>query len=681
MSDLKDRGLKGFLSAVDVFEKADESFEGKGWRVIAETQSAAIIASRAPSIFSIFGKLFEPKFLFLYRGPGGDVLASQSEKLADLSQAVLDAALFQKDFNDSFVDLYSLFKEAPDMFEKTIGHYATHISQGDKDLFSALRELKILYERVKKKFSQYAVKLSLNNLVTSIFKLRCSFLPSIEEDMVDFLEQFPPGPEGMESFIENQILLAAGEPEESEIAVQLSRVETVIHELQKYSSSYLQWFTVPEGVFVSYLEKGMQRIPSLEAWFEGVKDARTRYGLLQTHWEQSRHWYFEKIGAGLIALFQRSMTGQTCWTVVEEKQIKDPLSHAGETVRYSAIRTDFKIVRSDDQEGSYTLCSIDELNVTSSGLKKAAKTFPYENINCNFNELKISKEAFLDSKDARFAGYIWKFLLPGGGQDREAKNNERVECFVYYVITILSKGFGTPLLKLFFAKEETAKLFLEFLKEAAILGSWKEYPQNGLPASLKAKQRTHESDERNIGSQNPDVSVVPAIERFPEILATIDEPEAVEEKKPFTLAGELVEKINSLHYELEWSVKSNRETVLHYYFPEMTTEEVGTIAEEKLPVAGEKTDSLKELENKIEALSGKTLQTVCKILACEPEREYTLEELGLSFWSVFVVAPKITTGGKPLIEVISGEKPRVIWGRNFDSRVKDVLKKKFSFES
>ncbi|HQN27764.1 MAG TPA: hypothetical protein PLT43_04360, partial [Mesotoga sp.] len=254
-----------------------------------------------------------------------------------------------------------------------------------------------------------------------------------------------------------------------------------------------------------------------------------------------------------------SISGQSCWTIVEEKQIKDPLSHAGETVRYSAIRTDFKIVRSDDQEGSYTLCSIDELNVTSSGLKKAAKTFPYENINCNFNELKISKEAFLDSKDARFAGYIWKFLLPGGGQDREAKNNERVECFVYYVITILSKGFGTPLLKLFFAKEETAKLFLEFLKEAAILGSWKEYPQNGLPASLKAKQRTHESDERNIGSQNPDVSVVPAIERFPEILATIDEPEAVEEKKPFTLAGELVEKINSLHYELEWSVKSNRE--------------------------------------------------------------------------------------------------------------------------
>jgi len=681
LSDLKGNGFKGFLSAVDVVEKVDESFEGRGWRVIAETQSAAVIALRVPSIFSIFGKLFEPKFLFLYRGPGGEVLTSQSEKLADLSQAVLDAVLSQEEFIDGFVDLFSLFKEAPDMVEKTIGHCATHILQGDKDLFFASREMKILYERVKKKFGQYAVKLSLNNLVTAIFKLRCPFLPSIEEDMVDFLKQFPPGPEGMESFIENQILLAAGELEESEIAVQLSRVETVIHELQKYSSSYLPWFTVPEGVFVSYLEKGMQRIPSLEAWFEGVKDARARYGLSQTHWEQSRRWYFEKIGINLISLFQRSMAGQPCWTVVEEKQIKDPLSHAGETVRYSAKRTDFKIVRDDDPEGSYTLCSIDELNVTSSGLKKAAKTFPYENINFNFNELKISKEAFLDSKDARFAGYTWKYLLPGGGQDREAKNNERVECFVYYVITILSKGFGTPLLKLFFAKEENAKLLLDFLKESAVLKSWKEYPQNGLPAPLKAKQRIRESDERNIGNQNPDISVVPTIGSFPEILAAIEEPETVEEKKPFTLAGELVEKINSLHYELEWSVKSNRETVLHYYFPEMAIEEVGTIAEEKLPVAGEKTDGLKELEDKIEALSGKTLQTVRKILACEPEREYTLEELGLSFWSVFVVAPKVTTGGKPLIEVISGEKPRVIWGRNFDSRIKDVLKRKFSFES
>ncbi|MFZ2830581.1 MAG: hypothetical protein WAZ22_08080 [Mesotoga infera] len=680
MSDLNDRGFKGFLSAMDVVEKADASFEGKGWRAIAETQSAAVVASKAPSIFSIFGKLFEQKFLFLYRGPRGEVLTYQSKKLTDLSQAVLDAALSQKDFNNDFLDLFLLFKEAPDMIEKTIAHYATQISQGGEDLFSALREMKILYEKVKKKFGQYAAKLPLNNLVTAIFKLHCAFLPSIEEDMVDFLKQFPPEPEGMESFVENQLLLAVGEPEESEIAVQLSRVETVIHELQKYCSSYLPWFIVPEGVFVSYLEKGMERIPSLEAWFEGVKDARTRYGLSQTHWEQSRRWYFEKIGAGLITLFQRSISGQSCWTIVEEKQIKDPLSHAGETVRYTAKRTDFKIVRDDDQEGSYTLCSIDEMNITSSGLKKATKTFPYENVNFNFNELKISKEAFLDSKDARFAGYTWKYLLPGGGQDREAKNNERVECFVYYVITVLSKGFGTPILKLFFAKEENAKLFLDFMNEATILGSWKEYPQNGLPAPLKAKQRTRESDQRKAGSQDPNISLVPAIERLPEILATIEEPKVVEDKKPFTLPRELVEKINSLHYELEWSVKSNLKTVLHYYFPEMAPEEIGAIVEEKLPVAGEKTYGLKELEDKIEALSGKTLQTVCKILACEPEKEYTLEELGLSFWSVFVVAPKITTGGKPLIEVISGEKPRVIWGRNFDSRIRDILKRKFTFE-
>lgn len=92
----------------------------------------------------------------------------------------------------------------------------------------------------------------------------------------------------------------------------------------------------------------------------------------------------------------------------------------------------------------------------------------------------------------------------------------------------------------------------------------------------------------------------------------------------------------------------------------------------------EEITGFRELEVKIEALSGKTKRTVCKILSCEPEREYSLQELGLTFWSVFVVAPKVTSGGKPLIEVISGDVPRLVWGNNFDEETRELLKARFA---
>jgi len=117
--------------------------------------------------------------------------------------------------------------------------------------------------------------------------------------------------------------------------------------------------------------------------------------------------------------------------------------------------------------------------------------------------------------------------------------------------------------------------------------------------------------------------------------------------------------------ELEWA----------YLFPELETAEASAVSSE--PVHEEK-DGFRELEEKIEALSGKTRKTVSKILSCEPEREYTLQELGLTFWSVFVVAPKVTSGGKALIEVISGDVPKLVWGYNFDEETRDLLRARFA---
>jgi len=119
--------------------------------------------------------------------------------------------------------------------------------------------------------------------------------------------------------------------------------------------------------------------------------------------------------------------------------------------------------------------------------------------------------------------------------------------------------------------------------------------------------------------------------------------------------------------EIEWN----------YCFPELDTAEFGRV---NLPEMPEERDGFKELEEKIESLAGKARKTVFRILSSEPEREYTLQELGLTFWSVFVVAPKITSGGKPLIEVISGDVPKLVWGTNFDEETRDLLRARFASE-
>jgi hypothetical protein len=442
----------------------------------------------------------------------------------------------------------------------------------------------------------------------------------------------------------------------------------------------MKWLTVPDNLFIAFLERGIRKHGTLATWLEGIKEARTEYGLCQSHWEEARKWYFEKISARILPSFQKSMAGWACWTIVEERQIKEPLAHAGETMRYSARRSEFRIIKAEESGGVYVLCSIDELIVSSLGLMKAGRNFPFNSIRTQLEELKLSREAFLDSKDALFVGYTWKYLLPGGGPDKEAKNNERIECFNYYVVTVSATGFGVPLIKLFFAKEESARTFIEFLREARVMSTWKEYPQNGLPASLKAKQKNRSEYQCESNAEDKDQKTVEdlIIERLIEEDAEEESegPEVPETKnKPISI--DLLEKINSLHYELEWTVKRMNEIEWNYCFPELDTAELGRV---NLPEMPEERDGFKELEEKIESLAGKARKTVFRILSSEPEREYTLQELGLTFWSVFVVAPKITSGGKPLIEVISGDVPKLVWGTNFDEETRDLLRARFASE-
>jgi len=666
------------LSEEDVIEKANESLEGRNWKPLIENSNAALVSLKAPLVANIFKKLFDTRYAFIFRNAEGELLAATSDKTSDLLEVFLKAATENRRFEESFLPFLDYFKEAPQILERIVIHYANQIANESESLLTGLRELKILYERVRRTVDHLGVNLPLNEIVSRLFCLDCSLLPLIESDLVDFLSQFPPEEEGVSGFLENQIKLAVGEYDESSIEVQLSRLETIIREIKKYSSTFMNWLTVSDNLFVSFLDKGLRRHGTLASWLEGIKEARTEYGLCQSHWEDARKWYFEKISGKILPSFQKAIAGWACWTIVEERQIKDPLAHAGETMRYSARRSEFRIIKGEENNGVFVLCSIDDLTITSSGLKKAGRSFPFNSIRTKLEELKLSREAFLDSKDALFVGYTWKYLLPGGGPDKEAKNNERIECFNYYVVTVSATGYGVPLMKLFFAKEESARTFIEFLKEARIMSSWKEYPQNGLPAPLKAKTRNkaefrEETSEYNDDNKKTveDLIVQRLIEEDNET-EILEAPE-IEEKD--LMSADLLEKINSLHYELEWSAKRMNELEWAYLFPELETVEAGPVSSE--PVHEEK-DGFKELEEKIEALSGKTRKTVCKILSCEPEKEYTLQELGLTFWSVFVVAPKVTSGGKALIEVISGDVPKLVWGYNFDEETRDLLRARFA---
>ena len=680
MSDSRHREFITFLSSEDVIEKANESLEGKSWIPLIETSNAALISLKTPMVATLFKRLFDTKYAFIYRSIEGQLVSASSESTVALVETLILAATERPVFDESFMSFLDFFKEAPQILERIVVHYANRIVNQSDSFVTGLRDLKILYEKVRRRAEQFGVNLPLSEFVSSVFGLDTTLLPLIESDLVDFLAKFPPTEEGVFRFLDNQIKLAVGEYDESSVEIQLSRLETIIREIKRYCSTFMKWLTVPDNLFIAFLERGIRKHGTLATWLEGIKEARTEYGLCQSHWEEARKWYFEKISARILPSFQKSMAGWACWTIVEERQIKEPLAHAGETMRYSARRSEFRIIKAEESGGVYVLCSIDELTVSSLGLMKAGRNFPFNSIRTQLEELKLSREAFLDSKDALFVGYTWKYLLPGGGPDKEAKNNERIECFNYYVVTVSATGFGVPLIKLFFAKEESARTFIEFLREARVMSTWKEYPQNGLPASLKAKQKNRSEYQCESNAEDKDQKTVEdlIIERLIEEDAEEESegPEVPETKnKPISI--DLLEKINSLHYELEWTVKRMNEIEWNYCFPELDTAELGRV---NLPEMPEERDGFKELEEKIESLAGKARKTVFRILSSEPEREYTLQELGLTFWSVFVVAPKITSGGKPLIEVISGDVPKLVWGTNFDEETRDLLRARFASE-
>jgi len=680
LSDSRHREFITFLSSEDVIEKANESLEGKSWIPLIETSNAALISLKTPMVATLFKRLFDTKYAFIYRSIEGQLISASSESTVALVETLVLAATERPVFDESFMSFLDFFKEAPQILERIVVHYANRIVNQSDSFVTGLRDLKILYEKVRRRAEQFGVNLPLSEFVSSVFGLDTTLLPLIESDLVDFLAKFPPTEEGVFRFLDNQIKLAVGEYDESSVEIQLSRLETIIREIKRYCSTFMKWLTVPDNLFIAFLERGIRKHGTLATWLEGIKEARTEYGLCQSHWEEARKWYFEKISARILPSFQKSMAGWACWTIVEERQIKEPLAHAGETMRYSARRSEFRIIKAEESGGVYVLCSIDELIVSSLGLMKAGRNFPFNSIRTQLEELKLSREAFLDSKDALFVGYTWKYLLPGGGPDKEAKNNERIECFNYYVVTVSATGFGVPLIKLFFAKEESARTFIEFLREARVMSTWKEYPQNGLPASLKAKQKNRSEYQCESNAEDKDQKTVEdlIIERLIEEDAEEESegPEVPETKnKPISI--DLLEKINSLHYELEWTVKRMNEIEWNYCFPELDTAELGRV---NLPEMPEERDGFKELEEKIESLAGKARKTVFRILSSEPEREYTLQELGLTFWSVFVVAPKITSGGKPLIEVISGDVPKLVWGTNFDEETRDLLRARFASE-
>ncbi|WP_292590140.1 hypothetical protein [Mesotoga sp. UBA5557] len=680
MSDSRHREFITFLSSEDVIEKANESLEGKSWIPLIETSNAALISLKTPMVATLFKRLFDTKYAFIYRSIEGQLISASSESTVALVETLVLAATERPVFEESFMSFLDFFKEAPQILERIVVHYANRIVNQSDSFVTGLRDLKILYEKVRRRAEQFGVNLPLSEFVSSVFGLDTTLLPLIESDLVDFLAKFPPTEEGVFRFLDNQIKLAVGEYDESSVEIQLSRLETIIREIKRYCSTFMKWLTVPDNLFIAFLERGIRKHGTLATWLEGIKEARTEYGLCQSHWEEARKWYFEKISARILPSFQKSMAGWACWTIVEERQIKEPLAHAGETMRYSARRSEFRIIKAEESGGVYVLCSIDELTVSSLGLMKGGRNFPFNSIRTQLEELKLSREAFLDSKDALFVGYTWKYLLPGGGPDKEAKNNERIECFNYYVVTVSATGFGVPLIKLFFAKEESARTFIEFLREARVMSTWKEYPQNGLPASLKAKQKNRSEYQSESNAEDKDQKTVEdlIIERLIEEDAEEEsEGPEVPETKNKPISADLLEKINSLHYELEWSVKRMNEIEWNYCFPELDTAELGRV---NLPEMPEERDGFKELEEKIESLAGKARKTVFRILSSEPEREYTLQELGLTFWSVFVVAPKITSGGKPLIEVISGDVPKLVWGTNFDEETRDLLRARFASE-
>ena len=336
MSDSRHREFITFLSSEDVIEKANESLEGKSWIPLIETSNAALISLKTPMVATLFKRLFDTKYAFIYRSIEGQLISASSENTVALVETLVLAATERPVFEESFMSFLDFFKEAPQILERIVVHYANRIVNQSDSFVTGLRDLKILYEKVRRRAEQFGVNLPLSEFVSSVFGLDTTLLPLIESDLVDFLAKFPPTEEGVFRFLDNQIKLAVGEYDESSVEIQLSRLETIIREIKRYCSTFMKWLTVPDNLFIAFLERGIRKHGTLATWLEGIKEARTEYGLCQSHWEEARKWYFEKISARILPSFQKSMAGWACWTIVEERQIKEPLAHAGETMRYSA---------------------------------------------------------------------------------------------------------------------------------------------------------------------------------------------------------------------------------------------------------------------------------------------------------------------------------------------------------
>jgi hypothetical protein len=111
-------------------------------------------------------------------------------------------------------------------------------------------------------------------------------------------------------------------------------------------------------------------------------------------------------------------------------------------------------------------------------------------------------------------------------------------------------------------------------------------PQNGLPASLKAKQKNRLEYQNESNAEDKDQKTVEdlIIERLIEEDAEEEsEGPEVPETKNKPISADLLEKINSLHYELEWSAKRMNEIEWNYCFPELDTAEFGRVNLPEMP--------------------------------------------------------------------------------------------------
>ena len=171
MSNSRYREFLTFLSEEDVIEKANEGLEGRNWKPLIENSNAALVSLKAPLVANIFKKLFDTRYSFIFRNAEGELLSETSDKTSDLIEVFLKAATEKTHFEESFLGFLDYFKEAPQILERIVIHYANQIVDESESLVTGLRELKILYERVRRTADQLGVCLPLNGIVSSLFSL------------------------------------------------------------------------------------------------------------------------------------------------------------------------------------------------------------------------------------------------------------------------------------------------------------------------------------------------------------------------------------------------------------------------------------------------------------------------------------------------------------------------------